>query len=94
MFASQKLGLASIDNILTRIRIHVRLKQIYKKGKQMGRYGKKAQETVKETMEKYKEGKLKSGKSGAKVKSRKQAVAIGLSEARQKGQKVPPPPKK
>lgn len=59
----------------------------------MARYGKKARETVKETMEKFKEGELKSGKSGKKVKSRKQAIAIGLSEAREKGAKVPPVPK-
>lgn len=60
----------------------------------MARYGKKAQEAVKETMEKFKEGELKSGGSGKKVKSRKQAIAIGLSEAREKGAKVPPPKKK
>jgi len=60
----------------------------------MARYGKKAQETVEEAMHKYKKGELTSGKSGKKVKSREQAVAIGLSEARQKGAKVPPPPKK
>jgi hypothetical protein len=60
----------------------------------MARYGKKAQETVKETMEKFKEGELKSGKSGKIVKSRKQAIAIGLSEAREKGAKVPPVSKK
>jgi hypothetical protein len=60
----------------------------------MARYGKKAQETVKEAMEKFKKGKLKSGKSGEKVKSRKQAIAIGLSDAREKGAKVPPAPKK
>ena len=60
----------------------------------MARYGKKAQETVKETMEKFKEGELKSGKSGIKVTSRKQAIAIGLSEAREKGAKVPPVSKK
>lgn len=60
----------------------------------MARYGKKTQETVKEAMEKFKKGKLKSGKSGRKVTSRKQAVAIGLSEAREKGAKVPPAPKK
>jgi hypothetical protein len=56
----------------------------------MARYGKKAQETVKEVMEEFKKGELKSGKSGKKVKSRKQAIAIGLSEAREKGAKVPP----
>ena len=59
----------------------------------MTRYGKKAQEIVKEVMEEFKEGRLKSGKSGKKVTSRKQALAIGLSEARKKGAKVPPPPK-
>jgi len=56
----------------------------------MSRYGKEAQETVKKTMEKLKKGELKSGKSGKTVKSRKQAIAIGLSEARKKGAKVPP----
>ncbi len=45
-------------------------------------------------MEEFKEGTLKSGKTGKKVRSRKQAVVIGLSEARKKGAKVPPPPKK
>ncbi len=59
----------------------------------MARYGRKSKETVKEAMEKYKKGQLESGKSGKKVKSRKQAIAIGLSEARHKGAKVPPPPK-
>ncbi len=56
----------------------------------MAKYGKKAQDTVEETMHKMKRGKLKSGKSGKTVKSRKQAIAIGLSEAREKGAKVPP----
>lgn len=60
----------------------------------MARYGKKAHETVKETMEKFKDGELKSGKSGKKVKSRKQAIAIGLSKASEKGAKVPPVSKK
>ncbi|MEW6586035.1 MAG: DUF6496 domain-containing protein [Nitrospirota bacterium] len=59
----------------------------------MARYGKKAQETVREAMKKLKKGELKSGKSGKKVKSREQAIAIGLSEARKKGAKVPPAPK-
>ena len=59
----------------------------------MSSYGKKPQETVKEAMEKFKNGKLKSGRSGRKVLSKKQAVAIGLSEARKKGAKAPPPPK-
>lgn len=55
----------------------------------MNKYGKKAQEKVHKTMEEYKAGKLKSGKSGQKVKSRKQAIAIGLSKAREAGAKVP-----
>lgn len=53
------------------------------------KYGAKAQQTVKDTMHEFKEGKLKSGRSGKKVTNRKQAVAIGLSEARKKGGKVP-----
>ncbi len=60
----------------------------------MATYGKKSQETVKEVMEKFKKGELKSGKDGEIVTDRKQAVAIGLSEAREKGAKVPEPPKK
>lgn len=56
----------------------------------MARYGKGARKSVKEAMHKRKKGTLKSGKSGKKVKSRKQAIAIGLSEARRKGKKVPP----
>lgn len=55
----------------------------------MARYGAKAQKSVKRAMHKRKEGTLKSGKSGTRVKSRKQAIAIGLSEARDKGAKVP-----
>jgi len=55
----------------------------------MARYGKSAQRSVKRAMHKRKKGSLKSGKSGRRVKSRKQAVAIGLSEARRKGAKVP-----
>lgn len=55
----------------------------------MPKYGKKAQDKVEETMHEMKEGKLKSGKSGKKVTSKKQAVAIGLSKARKEGAKVP-----
>jgi uncharacterized protein DUF6496 len=55
----------------------------------MARYGKSAKRSVKRAMHKRKKGSLKSGKSGRRVKSRKQAVAIGLSEARRKGAKVP-----
>jgi hypothetical protein len=54
----------------------------------MAKYGKKAQKTVESAMRRRKRGTLKSG-SGGTVKSRKQAIAIGLSEAREKGAKVP-----
>ncbi len=56
----------------------------------MAKYSEKTQDTVEEAMHKMKKGTLKSG-SGKKVKSRKQAIAIGLSEAREKGYKVPAP---
>ena len=55
----------------------------------MARYSKSASSDVKCAMERRKAGKLKSGKSGKTVKSKKQAIAIGLSEARAKGKKVP-----
>jgi hypothetical protein len=55
----------------------------------MARYGKKAQSKVKRAMHERKRGTLKSGRSGKTVKSRKQAIAIGLSEARKAGAKVP-----
>ena len=55
----------------------------------MAKYGKKAQKKVKKAMHERKEGTLKSGKSGKKVTSKKQAIAIGLSEARKEGGKVP-----
>jgi hypothetical protein len=54
-----------------------------------GKYGKKAQSKVKRAMHERKRGTLKSGRSGKTVKSRKQAIAIGLSEARKAGAKVP-----
>jgi hypothetical protein len=54
----------------------------------MAKYGKSASKNVKSAMRRRKKGTLKSG-SGRKVKSRKQAIAIGLSEAREKGGKVP-----
>ncbi|HEY7114401.1 MAG TPA: DUF6496 domain-containing protein [Thermoanaerobaculia bacterium] len=53
------------------------------------KYGKKAQSKVKRAMHERKRGKLRSGRSGKKVTSRKQAIAIGLSEARKAGAKVP-----
>jgi Family of unknown function (DUF6496) len=55
----------------------------------MARYGKKAQQKVRKAMRERKRGKLKSGRSGKRVRSRKQAIAIGLSEARRAGGKVP-----
>ena len=55
----------------------------------MAKYGKKAQTKVKKAMHERKRGTLKSGKSKKKVTSRKQAIAIGLSEARRAGAKVP-----
>ena len=57
----------------------------------MAKYSKKAQEKIEEVMHEYKHGELKSGKGGkgGKVKSRKQAIAIGISEAREAGAKVP-----
>ena len=57
------------------------------------RYGSKASEKVGKAMHEMKRGKLRSGRSKKKVTSRKQAVAIGLSEARRKGAKVPANPK-
>jgi hypothetical protein len=55
----------------------------------MARYGKKASQKVEKAMHERKKGTLKSGRSGKKVTSRKQAIAIGLSEARREGGKVP-----
>jgi Family of unknown function (DUF6496) len=55
----------------------------------MARYSKGSQKKVKKVMDEMKKGKLKSGRSGKKVTSRKQAIAIGLSEARKQGSKVP-----
>ena len=55
----------------------------------MAKYGRGAQKTVQSAMHRRKKGTLKSGRSGRTVKSRKQAIAIGLSEAREKGEKVP-----
>ncbi len=55
----------------------------------MAKYSKEAQSKVKKAMHERKHGTLKSGRSGKKVTSRKQAIAIGLSEARERGAKVP-----
>ena len=58
-------------------------------GATMAKYGRTAQRKVKRAMHERKHGTLRSGRSGRKVKSRKQAIAIGLSEARRAGGKVP-----
>jgi len=55
----------------------------------MAKYSKKSQEKVEKVMKEKNAGTLKSGRSGKKVTSRKQAIAIGLSEARKEGDKVP-----
>jgi len=55
----------------------------------MAKYGRSASKYVKSAMHRKKRGTLKSGRTGRTVKSRKQAIAIGLSEAREKGAKVP-----
>jgi hypothetical protein len=55
-------------------------------------YGEKASEKVERALHEMKRGELKSGGSGTRVRSRKQAIAIGLSEARKAGSKVPVPP--
>jgi len=60
-----------------------------KEGLPMARYGKKASSKVEKVMHERKHGTLRSGSSGKKVTSRKQAIAIGLSEARRSGAKVP-----
>jgi len=56
----------------------------------MPKYGRKSKQSVRRAMHEYKRGQLKSGRSARKVKSRKQAIAIGLSKARKHGAKVPP----
>jgi hypothetical protein len=65
-----------------------------KKKSSSKKYGTAASKSVEREMRAMKEGKLKSGRSKKKVTSRKQAIAIGLSEARKAGAKVPNPPKK
>jgi hypothetical protein len=66
---------------------------LHPKGGEMAKYGKKAHDEVGAALHEEKRGELKSGKSGKTVKSRAQAVAIGLSKARKAGAKVPPPKK-
>jgi Family of unknown function (DUF6496) len=70
-------------------------KSTKKSAKSSGRrYGPGASKSVEREMKAMKEGKLRSGRSGAKVTNPKQAIAIGLSEARKKGAKVPAAPKR
>ena len=65
-------------------------KALFKKAKKIKKSNQKKENKIEKVMHEYKEGKLHSGsKEGSKVKSRKQAVAIALSEARKAGQKVP-----
>jgi len=73
-----------LKSIVTSHHIFKNLKFIY-----MAKYSKKAGEKVEKVMREKKKGTLKSGRSGKKVTSRKQAIAIGLSEARKAGAKVP-----
>jgi len=63
----------------------------HKKSSSRRKYGPKAQASVEREMHEFKRGKLKSGRSGKKVTNPKQAIAIGLSEARRSGAKAPPP---
>jgi len=65
-----------------------------KKSSRGRKYGEAASKRVESAMRRKKKGTLKSGRSGKKVTSRKQAIAIGLSEARKKGAKVPKLPRK
>ena len=67
---------------------------IAKKSSRGRKYGKAVSKTVASVMRRKKKGTLRSGSSGNKVTSRKQAIAIGLSEARKKGAKVPKLPRK
>jgi hypothetical protein len=72
----------SVCNLLRRCHVH-------KPGGDMTKYGAKASEKVERAIHEMKQGSLKSGRYGEPVKSRAQAIAIGLSEARQEGGKVP-----
>ena len=75
--------------IVNRDKSNARVRFSEKENIMTRKYSPKAQEEVKKAMHERKHGTLKSGKSGKKVKSRKQAIAIGLSKARKKGAKVP-----
>lgn len=58
------------------------------------KYGPKARKKMRKTMREFKKGTLRSGRSNKKVTSRKQAIAIGINEARESGARVPPKPKR
>ena len=81
---------SSVNDIGT-LTVHVDWSQLgnLKRGDHMAKYGKKASKKVEKAMHERKKGTLKSGRSGKKVTSKKQAIAIGLSEAREAGAKVP-----
>lgn len=68
-------------------------KKTRRRSRSAGRYGKKAAQKVEKAMHEMKRGQLRSGGSGKRVTSRKQAIAIGLSEARRAGGKVPRAPR-
>ena len=72
------------DNLISLIHYYFILKDDF-----MARYSKGSQQKVERAMREMKKGELKSGRSGKTVKNRKQAIAIGLSEARKQGSKVP-----
>jgi Family of unknown function (DUF6496) len=76
----------------TRKRTTSRKKTAGRKKASSRKYSPAASETVHEEMHEFKEGKLRSGRSGKKVTNPKQAIAIGISEARREGKKVPPNP--
>jgi Family of unknown function (DUF6496) len=94
MLESMRLNINSGDSFMATTRKATKKKATTKKsGKKSGgrKYGPAASKQVETEMREFKLGKLKSGRSGKTVTSRKQAIAIGLSEARKKGAKVPPP---
>lgn len=72
----------------------VRKRKTSKKETSRRKYARSAGSDVRQEMHEYERGQARSGRSRKKVKSRKQAVAIGLSKARRKGKRVPPRPKR
>jgi len=78
---------------LEKISVRVSRGNLSEEERRMARYGKTAQAKVERALHEEKRGELRSGRTGRKVTSRKQAIAIGLSEARKAGGKVPAAPK-